>query len=54
MVAHIERPPLFKVSGFAPVMGQKLFEISETHAEFRKLYLADFTPNIENSSTLIG
>ena len=40
----------------SPIMGQKSFEISKTHAEFRKLYLADFTPNIEkkNISVLIG
>ena len=30
----------------SPLMGQKPFEISKTHTEFRKLYLADFTTNI--------
>ena len=40
----------------SPLMGQKPFEIHKTHAEFIKLYLADFTQNIEekNISILIG
>ena len=40
----------------SPLMGQKPFEISKTHTEFRKLYLADFTSNIKekNISILIG
>ena len=33
-------------------MGQKPFEISKTHAEFRKLYLADFTSNIEEKNSI--
>ena len=39
-----------------PFLGQKPFEISKIHTEFRKLYLADFKPNIEekNISILIG
>ena len=40
----------------SPLLGQKPFEISKIHTEFRKLYLADFKPNIEekNISILIG
>ena len=38
----------------SPLMEQKPFEVSETHTEFRKLYLADFASNIENISILIG
>ena len=40
----------------SPFLGQKPFEISKIHTEFRKLYLADFKPNIEekNISILIG
>ena len=39
-----------------PLLGQKPFEISKIHTEFRKLYLADYKPNIEekNISILIG
>ena len=39
-----------------PLMEQKPFEISKTYTECRKLYLADFTLNIEqkNISILIG
>ena len=41
---------------YSPLLGQKPFEISKIHTEFRKLYLADFKPNIEekNISILIG
>ena len=40
----------------SPFLGQKPFEISKIHTEFRKLYLADYKPNIEekNISILIG
>ena len=40
----------------SPFTGQKPFEISKSHTQFRKLCLADFTPNIEeiNISILIG
>ena len=40
----------------SPLLGQKPFEISEIHTEFRKLYLADFKLNIEekNISIFIG
>ena len=39
----------------SPLFGEKPSKISKTHADFRKLYLADFTPNIEvkNISILI-
>ena len=37
----------------SPLMGQKPFETSKTHTEFRKLYLADFTPNIEKKNISI-
>ena len=30
----------------SPLLGQNPFEISKIHTEFRKLYLADFKPNI--------
>ena len=41
---------------YSPLLEQKPFEISKIHTEFRKLYLADFKPNIEekNISILIG
>ena len=35
------------------LMGQRSFENSKTHTEFRKLYLADFTPNIEEKNISI-
>ena len=37
-------------------MQNKPFEISKTDTEFRKLLLADFTPNVEdeNISILVG
>ena len=42
----------------SPLLGQKPFEISKIHTEceFRKLYLADYKPNIEekNISILVG
>ena len=40
----------------SPLLRQKPFEIFKIHTEFRKLYLADFKPNIEekNISILIG
>ena len=39
----------------SPLMGQKPFEISKTHAKFKKLYLVDFTLDIEEkNSILIG
>ena len=39
----------------SPFLGQKPFEISKIHTEFRKLYLADFKPNTEEkNSVLIG
>ena len=34
-------------------MGQRSFENLKTHTEFRKLYLADFTPNIEEKNISI-
>ena len=39
----------------SPLFGEKPSKISKTHADFRKLYLADFIPNIEvkNISILI-
>ena len=37
----------------SPLMGQKPFEISKFHTEFRKLYLADFIEE-KNISILIG
>ena len=47
---------LFVPIVYSPHLGQKPFEISKIHTEFRKLYLADFKPNIEekNISILIG
>ena len=38
---------------FSPLMEQKPFEISKTHTEFRKSYLADFTRNIEGKNLSI-
>ena len=40
----------------SPPMQKNPFEISKTDTEFRKLLLADFTPNIEeeNISVLVG
>ena len=40
----------------SPPMQKNPFEISKTDTEFRKLLLADFTPNIEeeNISILVG
>ena len=35
------------------LMGQRSFENSKTHTEFRKLYLADFTANIEEKNISI-
>ena len=34
----------------SPLLGQKPFEISKIHTDFRKLYLADFKPNIEKKT----
>ena len=36
----------------SPLLGQKPFEISKTYTEFRKLYLADFTLNIDEKNII--